>query len=257
MLFFLGIGAQKAGTTWLYSWLATHPQLGFPAGKEARFWNRRGERDLAGYTALFADPNRREGELTPAYAVLDEPTVRSIRGAFPDLRLIYILRDPVERAWSQACMELARAGLDPNAVPDRWFLDRFHAAGSMARNDYAAAIKCWGGIFGRSALLVLRYEDIVSDPRGLLCAVSRHLGVETGHWSRFDTAELARSVHSGPHWALPDRFRPILRSLVARPLRDLAGLVDFDVSGWAREREPAGPMPRAHSRATARAGAPA
>ena len=55
MLDFLGIGAQKAATTWLYANLDLHPQIAFPAGKEVHFWDRREGREPEEWLKLFAE----------------------------------------------------------------------------------------------------------------------------------------------------------------------------------------------------------
>ena len=76
MIDFLGIGAQKAGTTWIYQHLSRHPQICFPAGKEIHFWDHYRNNGVDWWTSLFADdhPGRKQGEITPAYATLDEVT---------------------------------------------------------------------------------------------------------------------------------------------------------------------------------------
>ena len=115
MLDFLGIGAQKAGTTWIYHQLAGHPQVAFPAGKEVHFWDRHRDRGTQWWLALFGQSGPgdvardgrevRRGEITPAYAVLDPFTVREIAQLCPQARIFYSLRNPVARAWSAALMD--------------------------------------------------------------------------------------------------------------------------------------------------------
>src|SRR5690606_23280995 len=129
MLAFLGIGAQKAGTTWLYRQLSRHPRVRFPGGKEVHFWNARIERDsLDWYRALFSsDPALVEGDVTPAYGILEPTVIRQIHDAFPDLRIIFIMRNPVARAWSSALMALGRAEMTLQDASEQWFLDHFHS----------------------------------------------------------------------------------------------------------------------------------
>lgn len=120
---FLGIGAHKAGTTWLYRQLEAHPGVGFTrdeerAGripvKERHFWcralhTRRAhprwpgplEQALADYRSSFPD-GVVAGEITPHYAVLDDEVLRQVAECLPGVRLIYLLREPRARAWSSA-----------------------------------------------------------------------------------------------------------------------------------------------------------
>lgn len=102
MLNFLGIGAQKCGTTWLFELLSLHPQVRFPAGKEVHFWDGQRERGVDWYEGLFEGqpPSVAVGEITPAYAILAPPIIAEVARAFPALRLIYLIRNPIDRAWS-------------------------------------------------------------------------------------------------------------------------------------------------------------
>src|SRR5271155_4863005 len=98
----MGIGAQKAGTTWLYETLKRHPEIGFPAGKEVHFWNARGVQTIESYISQFADDSVYNGEITPAYAIVPPPVIREVYEVIPHVRLMYFIRNPKTRAWSSA-----------------------------------------------------------------------------------------------------------------------------------------------------------
>ena len=70
--------------------------------------------------------------MTPAYGPLDEAVIREIATAAPGVRAFYSLRNPMERAWSAALMELERAARTPSEVPDAWFIDEFCSSASRA-----------------------------------------------------------------------------------------------------------------------------
>ena len=81
MLDFLGIGAQKAGTSWLFRWLGAHPRISFPAGKEVHFWDKKRDRGIDWYRGLFdADDGKLHGEITPAYACLSPESIAECHG---------------------------------------------------------------------------------------------------------------------------------------------------------------------------------
>ena len=112
---FLVIGAQKAGTSWLHEMLSRHPQLKLPASKELHFWDWNRSKGLAWYSRKFIGEeedmsstagarNSNEaspffGEITPCYAVLLEHDIREIRQLFPDVKIIFVARDIVDRTW--------------------------------------------------------------------------------------------------------------------------------------------------------------
>lgn len=236
MLGFLGIGAQKAGTTWLYEMLRQHPDLGFPTGKESHYWTMRTTaRDtgaVQAYLAQFQDPRRREGEMTPGYAALDEAAIACLGAAAPRLRLIFMLRNPLERAWSAALMVMARLDMELDEASDAWFLDLFRSRASLNRGDYAETIRRWCRWFPREALLTPTYESLRTDPEGLVNACLRHIGV-----AELDSVTLRRLgsqrvIFAGQHHPLPLSLWVELRRLYEGRIAELEQLIDLDLSDW-------------------------
>jgi hypothetical protein len=180
MLDFLGIGAQKCGTSWLYEHLRLHPQIRFPGGKEIHYWDQPGDRPLSWYTDLFGQPAGyvRQGEITPAYAILAVETIRRIRELFPEVRLLFLIRNPIERAWSSALMALTRAELSLDEASDQWLIDHFRSRGSLARGDYEQCLRNWLSVFPREQLLLERFEQIWDDPIALLQSCAAHIRVD-------------------------------------------------------------------------------
>lgn len=220
---FLGIGAQKAGTSWLHANLSQHPRLRFPGGKEVHFWDRDYGRGLDWYRGLFAGarPGTLQGDITPSYAILPTDRIAEVAAFGPSLRLIYLLRHPVDRAWSAAKMALGRAEMELDEASDAWFRDHFCSRGSRARGDYATCIDAWLAHFPRSALLLLRYEDVVRQPESVARAVCAHLDLDpqpllapANHWLR-------TPVFPGEPAELRPPLRAILEDLYAEPLKRL------------------------------------
>ena len=232
MLTFLGIGAQKAGTTWLYQHLKTHPAIGFPDRKELHFWNRTDERDLDWYCRQFQSTTLREGEITPAYAFLPADRVAEIKVRFPDLRLIYLIRNPIDRAWSSAEMARRRAEMEPDEASFAWYRDHFRSRGSLARGCYRQAIETWRGCFSTSALLIETFDGLVDHPRALLRRCAAHIGADPGHFDTIPEAVLQTRVHSGDGVPMPDLLRAELRALYAGSIHDLSACLNIDLGRW-------------------------
>ncbi|MDM8546497.1 sulfotransferase family protein [Candidatus Venteria ishoeyi] len=230
MLDFLGIGAQKAGTTWVYKMLCLHPQIHFPAGKEQHFWDRyqyvlQGRDDYPGnkpaiqnYRAVFNLPansphlQKKLGEITPAYGILDQETIQSLYNHYPKARLFYIIRNPIERAWSSALMALKRAEMEYHEASAQWFMDHFHSQGSLQRGDYETSIRRWTAVYPREQLLVLPYESIALTPRLFLAQLCRHLEIEPYYDAVSDEVIQGR-VFAGSGKALPAVLRQELESI--------------------------------------------
>jgi sulfotransferase family protein len=172
---FVGIGVQKAGTTWWYEQIVAHPDVFAPRGahKERHFFDRFGARpmspaDTAAYHGWFPrPPGMLAGEWTPDYFTY--PWVpRLLARAAPETRLLLLLRDPVERFRSGLAHD-ARMGtsVDGVAIGD-----------AIGRGHYRAALDAWLEHFDASQLLVLQHERCVTDPTGQLARTFAHLGLD-------------------------------------------------------------------------------
>jgi len=234
MLDFLGIGAQKAATTWLCAKLSLHPELEFPGGKEVHFWDRREGRAAAEWLALFETTSAGAlgGELTPAYAFLERESIREIHRCRPELRLFYSVRNPIERAWSAALMALERAELELGDASDQWFVDHFTSAGSLARGDYLDCLERWWSFFPTDQLRVIFYDDILSDPRTVLVGLADHLGVDGSFYLAPSDADLQIPVRRGPNAEIRSTLVPVLRRLYDEKIAAFADRMGRNLDHW-------------------------
>jgi hypothetical protein len=234
MIHFLGIGAQKAGTTWIYRHLSQHPEICFPAGKEVHFWDVYRKNGIEWWTGLFADDSQRlkQGEITPAYAMLEEAAIREIAALLPDLRVFYSVRNPIARAWSSALMALERAEMTIDEASHSWFLDHFKSAGSRRRGDYLSCIKRWQSVFSGEQFLTIIFDDIIRNPGGVLALLCRHLGVDPNWFAGVPSAELAMPVFAGPGYDLPEPLLAFLRVLYKPMIYPLSEVLGRDLSLW-------------------------
>ena len=134
---FLGIGAQKAGTSWLHKNLRCHPQIYMPKTKELHYFDWRPHRSLNTYAREFAGGEALvKGEITPYSASLPRWCIRYIHKLMPDTKLILFLRNPIDRAWSQALMNLVVHGKrEIEDVTDQEFVDHLLHPRTFTRGD--------------------------------------------------------------------------------------------------------------------------
>jgi arylsulfatase A-like enzyme len=237
---FLGIGAQKAGTTWLYEQLKRHPDISFPAEKEVHFWDKRGDRPVSEWLDLFkgAADKQKRGEITPAYGILDTDTIREIHALCPDLRLFYSLRNPIERAWSSALMALERAEMTIDEASDAWFLDHFKSAGSRQRGDAETCLSRWRRVFPAEQMHLILYDDLALKPLDTLVKLASHLGIDGEFFRCISEEELKRRVFSGPAMPLRPSLRRFLTILYGSKIERLEGILDRDLRHWLVEPTP-------------------
>lgn len=218
MLDFIGIGAQKAGTTWLYENLRKHPGIRFPTGKELHFWDAHYANGIEWYKSLFPNTGAeiKNGEITPAYAILPQEKIKEVHENFPDVQLIYILRDPIERAWSAALMALERAEMQIAEASDQWFIDHFNSQGSLQRGDYESCIANWLKFYPRHQLLIMDFRKIKINPLAFLKQCAAHIGVTESFFDAISEKAASEKIHA----TTGNRVRPSLLPVMEKIYRE-------------------------------------
>lgn len=170
---FLGIGVQRAGTTWLHNCLDEHPEVFVPLQKELRFFNREFDRGVDWYSAHFmpAPGHRAVGEITPNY--LERPdAVPRMAAIVPDARLFVVLREPAARAYSAYTLLRQKYGWQS-------FQDALAAGETLIDQGmyYDQLVRLYR-YYSRDQVRVYLYDDLERDPRGLLRDLFEFIGVD-------------------------------------------------------------------------------
>ena len=185
---FLGIGTQKGGTSTLYHLLKQHPDIYLPESKEQHYFTTRYDRGNAWYEAQFAEarPGQVRGEITPYY-LFHPDTPQRIRHYRPSMLLIVLLRDPVERALSQYFharrhwfetleLEEALAAEPARLASGDQFSHQKHSY--VSRSRYMEQLSRYEKLFGKRQILVLRSEDLFSNPSSTWGKIQSFLGLQ-------------------------------------------------------------------------------
>jgi hypothetical protein len=181
----LVIGAQRAGTSSLYRYLGSHPDVAPSARKEVEYLTRRYANGENWYRAhfpfAFLARSRTAFEATPDYLFHPSAAARASE-TVPEARLIALLRDPVERAWSHhghmvrlgyetLGFEAALEAEDDRSAADLARIDDPHhdpkdllRFSYRARGRYAEQLERWYQRFPRERVLVLWSDDLFMDP---------------------------------------------------------------------------------------------
>ena len=171
---FLGIGAQRAGTTWLYNCLNEHPDVFVSSEKEIHFFSHKFERGVAWYEEYFQGRTTESavGEITPNY--LNVPAaIPRIAEVAPDTNLLVILREPLDRARSayRLLRETKYPGVDfAEACGDNSYLVRLSLYSEQMQRVFTH--------FPRQQVFVALYDDVQRDPRAFLLELFDFLGVD-------------------------------------------------------------------------------
>ena len=237
---FLVIGAARSGTSSLYYYLKQHPEVYMSPVKETNFFALEGEEldfaglrtpglrrsitDIEAYRELFEGVSKETaiGEASPSYLYSPKAPAR-IGHHVPDAKLIAILRNPAERAFSHFLFFSVAIGCEPLAdfaqairEEERRARDNWEWSWHYVRlGFYAAQLERYFRLFDENQIRIYLYEDLESDPIGLLQDIFRFLGVDEAFAP--DT-----SIRHNPSGIPRSRgLHAFLRALQRNPVRSL------------------------------------
>jgi Sulfotransferase domain len=244
---FLIIGAQKAGTTALYAYLRRHPAITGPSWKEVSFFDRHYGRGEAWYRGNFPNLVRSRGKLvgeaSPSY-IFHPLGPERVRALVPEVRLVALVRNPIDRALSHYHHELAlgreplsfedaldaeeerlrgeeeRLAADPGYFSRAWWSHAY-----KARGRYAEQLERWLAVFPPEQLLVLPSEDLGAEPERTHARVLEFLGASPHRLDSYPR------VYEREYEAMRAGTRERLAAEFEAPNRRLYKLLGRDL-GW-------------------------
>ena len=288
---FLGIGAQKAGTTWLWSVLKAHPDVWMPPKKELHYFDRDpgypspshlasnhffqrliGKEDcnkefrkhfksyllelinLKGwdtaawnhhyytgtysddwYFSLFKDGKTSvKGEITPSYSILSQNDIQRIKQLLPDLKIILILRNPIDRAWSQIRFDYMKGRIDSIQSLEKIKAKIKHPSQHL-RSDYLRIIKNWSTSFEHDQIFIGFFDDVIKNPKKLILDISKFLKLDISKFEYSDT--LASPKNISIKRDIPDEIEYYLAQKYYASIESLAKRFDNPASDWLQRAE--------------------
>ena len=276
---FIGIGAQKSGTTWLHHNLRPHPEIWLPPVKELHYfdqniqdagttfaaykrftgkrpfderWRRqvknRTKNNLKNpsleslvwdfkyfmltpsddwYASLFRPgKGKTAGEITPSYSLLEKESISHIHELMPRAKLLFFMRNPIERAWSHAVMDLdKRGGRSVEEAAEEQVQRHFNRPDSRRLADYMRTLEHWQSFYGEEQFFVGFLEDIHLFPEELLGRVYGYLGVDPS----FRPRSAKKKIHSRSVGKIPTK----LATYLAGMYREEVSRLDKRFGGYA------------------------
>ncbi|MGH7801951.1 MAG: sulfotransferase domain-containing protein [Thermodesulfobacteriota bacterium] len=245
---FLGIGAQKSGTAWLYENLRIHNEISMTPVKELNYFNEttpipnvirmfkskwmlsqlkwsvqrslREKRNIQigwflrfyfllrndrWYSSLFSsDLGQKTGEVNPAYSILTENVVARIQHLMPNLRIIYLLRNPILRTWSQAALHFRIRGRKLENVRDEELFETFGLDWVSRHSYYLRNLEKWEKFYSENQIFIGFFDQLSENPRDLLRNIYNFLEVDSSQNVIPDSAD--RKMNSGKYPEIPIRF---------------------------------------------------
>lgn len=180
---FIIIGVPKSGSTFLFEMLDKHPEIKGASLKEPHYFDLNYSKGEKFYRGFF--PYQSEGKLSGEASVnyfYSKKAAERIKQDLPKVKLILVLRNPVERAYSHFQMnikDLEEKNFAEIIAPNNSENKRY---GFVEKGKYVEYIKTWKNLFSDGQLLVLKSEDLFHDPNLELQKVFRFLNVGEHHF---------------------------------------------------------------------------
>lgn len=233
---FIVIGAQKCGTTSLFEYLIEHPSISAPARKEIAFFSRHFSKGINCYRSYFPTLFHRlgrqghiTGEASTGY-ICHPHAPRRIAETIPQVKLIALLRNPVDRAYSHYHHTVRRGrenlsfeeaiekederlhGLVERMLEnENYYNKNFHYYSYLSRGIYVEQLKIWLEAFRRDQILILRSESLDTQPSATLEKVLNFLDVpcwEPKKYERYNSNSYIKRIDPATRQYLIDYFKP-------------------------------------------------
>jgi len=196
-----------------------------------------GPRNDKWYVSLFrGGEGKVKGEITPTYSRLDDKGVQHVHRLLPDAGIIFIMRNPIERAWSHAVMNLAsHTGRQLSDVSDHELYAHFNGEDSRKSGGYVATLDAWEKYYPAERMLIGFLDDIGADPGGFLMRIFHFLGVSED--GRYIPSSVGQKVFEGRTSVIPDRFAVYLSKIYYDDLCRLEHRFGAHVSKWREQAQ--------------------
>ena len=202
----------------------------------------RGARSDRWYASLFEGrPGAVCGEITPRYAYLQTRVIRDMVRLFPDLKIVLLARDPIERTWSYATKMLAQQhGRHMSAVSEEETIDfvaNHIPGGCEAWNDFMGMFDRWNRHFPAEQIFVGFHDHLASDPKQFFDSVCAFLGIPSLDAVQFQFLEGKVSTTDACRVPIPPEGEREIAARVVDGLKPLSAHFGGAASRWLARAE--------------------
>lgn len=216
-LLLAGLGKSDASVGWWLNWY-----LGYY--------------DDEWYSSIFkpySDSNV-VGEVTPAYGILSEADIRNMYSINPELKLVYLLRNPVSRDWSSIRKSVDRGHLTLDLNSPESIEQSMESSNTAERSDYLGTIRNYLQVFPAEQVLIGFYDAIKHDPQGLLTGILDFIGL-SDEQGAFDG--LGKQINSSPSREIPASVHEYLYSKHAAVIADIQEILGSYSLDWGNDKK--------------------
>ncbi|MFQ3234649.1 MAG: hypothetical protein ACI9C4_000200 [Paraglaciecola sp.] len=229
---FVGIGAQRSGTSWLYLCLQEHPNVFMPQ-KEVHYFDKLNEtKNIDWYSNLFknSDESKITGEITPDY-MFHQDAIAELHKHFSDTKIIIILRNPLERSYSAYNLFKSHGRFQNTDFNEALKAEPFLLEQSL----YFEQIKNVYKYFPKEQVLIKFYDDIATQPLKFYQSVCDFLELD----NTFTPASLKKIKNSSAMSSVQNKFNlPALQKRIENSVfkRPFTALKTAKITNWLKHK---------------------
>jgi hypothetical protein len=189
-------------------------------------------RDFHWYFSLFVN-DRISGDISPVYHTLGQEEIKHIAAIMPDLKVVVLLRSPLQQIWSHCRMVVVRQEKQRSSEVLRRHIEGL----TLARRTYRSLIEDWSSEF-MEKVFIGYLEDMATDQAGFFCTLFRFLGVKNPERSIACDAFVQRTrSHVGIPYDVPEDVRAVLADHAAIRMEGFDAVAPHRASEWRAELE--------------------
>jgi len=193
-----------------------------------------GKRTNDWYVNIFRPkPGQIAGEATPAYATLKLEKIKEIHDINPHVKIIYQLRDPIERTWSHVTKDLAkRKNRMLSEVSDEEIVAMFESSDVVIRSNYVQSLERWESVFPPEQFLITFFEEVIKRPKQSLLGFHQFLSVDSSE--EYISPEIREKVNPAGKFKspIPPRFQVFLAEQCIDQIRKLNNRFGTPTDQW-------------------------
>ena len=242
MIDFLIIGARRCGTSWTHWYLRQHPEIYMPASKEFHFWHKALYKGMTieEYNECFSDKgNRLAGEATPAYGRMSVEEIQRVYDYKPDLKFIYIIRNPIELGWTTFLRYEKCSPPDLQDIVEWRNRDNTHTD----LYDFESQLRNWYKVFPKEQICVLEFSDLKNKSVEFLVSILEFLNIENRDFFNEMNFEVVGSYGTSQNrnenfkpmdTNIPDDIFEYFQNWMGDGIKSLSQFLNRDLSHWIK-----------------------
>ena len=184
------------------------------------------------YLSLFPNnENVISGDITPAYQLLSVDDVRAVYNLLPDAKIIFIIRDPVYRTWSQLRKNRQ------NSLPINEIQKILQSPDMALRNNYLDTIRNWKKYYPDNQFKLIFYDDIICAPADLLIGIFDFLSIDTEKSDVKFNGSIKIKINSSQPEEMNSEIKTLIMKNALPNLQELCGELGEHTVNWLSEAE--------------------